>query len=213
MFRPFEELAQHCSFYIATDEDGAHDLSHIVRVWQNARLIQAVEGGDLRLVAAATLLHDCVHIPKNSPERARAADLAADKAFILLSELGWSGPDLEVVIGAIRTHSYSNHRNPTTIEGRILQDADRLDAIGAIGIARCFYTAGHMRSKLYHLSDPEGKERDLDDASYALDHFPRKLFKLTANFTTQEGSNLAEKRGVNLREFYNHFLEEVDGVQ
>jgi uncharacterized protein len=98
---------------------------------------------------------------------------------------------------------------PTNIEGCILQDADRLDAIGLSGIARCFYTAGRMGSRLYDLADPEGKTRPLDDGRNALDHFPKKLLTLGGSFTTRKGRELAKERHRRLDEFYRAMLSEV----
>jgi uncharacterized protein len=99
---------------------------------------------------------------------------------------------------------------PQTIEGRILQDADRLDAIGMVGIARCFYTAGRMRSKLYRSADPRGKNHALDDRSYALDHFPMKLLRLSTGFQTETGKRMANERHARLLAFYELFLDELD---
>jgi uncharacterized protein len=119
--------------------------------------------------------------------------------------------EIETVGDAIRAHSYSAGLTPGSLEGRILQDADRLDAIGAVGIARCFYTAGRMGSKLYDALDPQGKERDLDDRRYALDHFPMKLLRLATGFQTQAGSRMAQERHSRLQAFYDVFRAELDG--
>ena len=90
-----------------------------------------------------------------------------------------------------------------------MQDADRLDAIGIVGIARCFYTAGRMSSKLYEPADPPGGERTLNDREYALDHFPMKLLRLATGFQTKTGARMAAERHARLQEFYDRFLEEV----
>src|SRR5271168_1197457 len=177
-FSPFQQLFQQLSRVLDASNDGSHDISHLNRVWRTARLIAAEEGGDLRLLAAAVLLHDCVAVEKDSPLREHASRLSAEKAQQMLEELQWSGAEVEAVTDAIRTHSYSAGLTPGSLEGRILQDADRLDAIGAVGIARCFYTAGRMGSRLYDALDPQAKERNLDDRRYALDHFPIKLLRL-----------------------------------
>jgi uncharacterized protein len=137
-FGPFQQLFQQLSPALDASNDGSHDMSHLNRVWRTARLIAAEEGGDLRLLAAAVILHDCVTVEKDSPLREQASRLAADKAEEMLTELQWSSLEIEAVSDAIRTHSYSAGLIPRSLEGRILQDADRLDAIGAVGIARCF---------------------------------------------------------------------------
>jgi uncharacterized protein len=209
MFHPFDQLAVKLLDIAGDDEDGAHDLSHIVRVWRNAKLIQREEGGDLEALAAAVLLHDCIQVAKDSPMRSKASQLAAKESRVRLEALGWEPSRIDTVAAAIESHSFSAGVAPTSIEGCILQDADRLDAIGLSGIARCFYTAGRMGSRLYDLADPEGKTRPLDDGRNALDHFPKKLLTLGGSFTTRKGRELAKERHRRLDEFYRAMLSEV----
>jgi uncharacterized protein len=190
--------------------DGAHDLAHIRRVWLNAQRISAVEGGDAEILAAAVMLHDCVIVEKSSPNRNKASRLAAERARTLLAARGWTSAQAELVAHAIAAHSFSAGITPQTIEAKILQDADRLDAIGAIGIARCFYTAGRMGSALYHPTDPQAQNRPLNDAAYAIDHFRTKLLTLQANFQTPTGTRLAAERTQIIREFLTTFEAEID---
>ena len=208
-FSPFHQLFHELSGALDASSDGSHDLSHLHRVWRTARLIAVEEGGDLRLLAAAVILHDCVTVEKDSPLREQASRLAAEKAEQMLKKLQWSELEIETVSGAIQAHSYSAGLAPTSLEGRILQDADRLDAIGAVGIARCFYTAGRMGSMLYDSLDPQGKERELDDRRYALDHFPMKLLRLATGFQTKTGSRMAQERHSRLQAFYDVFVGEL----
>jgi uncharacterized protein len=209
MFRPFDWLAVKLLDITRDDEDGAHDLAHIVRVWSNAKLIHREEGGDVEALAAAVLLHDCVQVAKDSPLRSKASLLAANEARVRLEALGWEPSRIDTVAYAIESHSFSAGVAPTSIEGCILQDADRLDAIGFCGIARCFYTAGRMGSRLYDLADPGAKARPLDDARNALDHFPKKLLTLEGSFKTRKGQELAKERHRRLDEFYRAMLAEV----
>jgi uncharacterized protein len=185
-------------------------MSHLERVWRSAQLIAAEEGGNLKLLAAAVLLHDCVEVAKNSPLRGQASRLSAEKTAEELHKLDWSEPEIEIVYGAILTHSYSAGLTPSSLEGRILQDADRLDAIGMVGVARCFYTAGRMNSKLYEPTDPSGSERAFNDSAYALDHFPVKLLRLATGFQTPTGARMAKERHAHLQAFYDLFLKEVE---
>ena len=208
-FAPYDQLARQLLPMNQAHGDAAHDISHLERVWRNAKSIQTEEGGELELLAASVLLHDCVQVPKNSPMRERASRLAAEKARVVLETLQWERPSIEVVAGAIESHSYSSGIVPTSLEGRILQDADRLDAIGLTGIARCFYTAGRMGSGLYDPSDPRGEERPLDDRRFALDHFPKKLLKLADGFQTPAGQRLALDRQRSLQDFYEGMLAEI----
>jgi uncharacterized protein len=208
-FAPYDQLAHKLLPMIHADGDGAHDISHLERVWRNAKSIQTKEGGDLELLAASVLLHDCVQVPKDSPMRGSASRLAAAEARSVLEALKWEGPRIEVVAGAIESHSYSAGIETTTLEGRILQDADRLDAIGLTGIARCFYTAGRMGSSLYDTSDPRGEARPLDDRSFALDHFSKKLLRLADGFQTSAGQYLARDRQRAMWDFYEGMLAEI----
>jgi uncharacterized protein len=215
MFSPFQSLFAQLSDVLREpgdepNSDGSHDISHLERVWASARQIAAEEGGNLKLLAAAVILHDCVKVEKNSPLRAQASRLAAEKASQALRQLQWSEPEIAIVAEAISSHSYSAGLIPKTLEGRILQDADRLDAIGMVGIARCFYTAGRIGSSLYHPADPRGHARAQDDARYALDHFPLKLLRLAAGFQTPTGARMAAERHTQLQAFYDQFLKEVE---
>ncbi len=208
-FAPYETLAEQLLPHAFSGNDGSHDAAHLIRVWKNAVRIHGSEGGDLRLLAAAVLLHDCVAVEKNSPHRAQASRLAAERAFELLDGLGWRTMEITAVAHAIVTHSFSANIQPESIEAKILQDADRLDAIGMIGAARCFYIAGRMGSGLYDPLDPLAENRPLDDKAFAIDHFEVKLFKLTGGFQTAAGRALARQRQERLRAVLGMMLEEM----
>jgi uncharacterized protein len=208
-FAPHEALAAQLIPHATEGDDGSHDIAHILRVFRNAMRIHAREGGDGPVLAAAVLLHDCVAVEKNSPLRAQASRLAAEKASKILAELGGGDEAIDAVAHAITTHSFSANLAPETLEAKILQDADRLDAIGMVGAARCFYIAGRMASGLYDPVDPLAKERALDDKSYAIDHFEIKLFKLADGFQTATGRELAEERHARLITIRDMFLDEI----
>lgn len=190
--------------------DGAHDAAHLQRVWRSVQALQAVEGGDLEALLAATLLHDCVNVEKNSPLRAQASRLSAQKAGEVLAGQGWPQARIAVVAHAIEAHSHSAAITPHSIEARILQDADRLDAMGLIGAARCFYVGGRLGRALYDPADPRGELRPLDDTRYTLDHFQTKLLRLAEGFQTTEGARRAAQRQQRLRDFYEAFLQELE---
>ncbi|WP_306599120.1 HD domain-containing protein [Geothrix sp. 21YS21S-2] len=176
--------------------DGAHDVHHLRRVWRSARKIAAAEpGADLLVLLAAAYLHDLVNPPKDSPLRSRASRLSAEKAVPLLEGMGLDPGRARAAAHAIEAHSYSAGIPPATLEARILQDADRLEALGAIGLARCFYTGGKMGTALWEAGDPLGRSgRALDDRLYSVDHFPLKLLRLPDLMTTAEGRRLARRR-------------------
>lgn len=208
-FSPFEELADELLPHAFSGDDGSHDAAHLIRVWRNALRIRAEEGGKARQLAAAVLLHDCVAVEKNSPQRAEASRLAAEKAWQVLDGLGWRTAEISPVAHAILTHSFSANIPPETLEAKILQDADRLDAIGMIGAARCFYIAGRMGSGLYDPLDPLAEDRPLDDKAFAIDHFETKLFRLADGFQTAAGRRLARERQQRLRGVLAMVLDEI----
>lgn len=190
-------------------DDGAHDLAHLQRVWHNVRTLQAEEGGDLEVLLAAVLLHDCVSVEKNSPLRSQASRLAAEKAANVLAELDWSASKIAAVTHAIEAHSFSANITPLTLEAKIVQDADRLDSLGMLGVARTFYVAGRMGSALYDPLDPEARERDYNDTRFCLDHFQTKLLHLADGFQTEIGQRLAQIRHQRLKGFMEQFKEEI----
>jgi len=193
-----------------SNDDGSHDRSHLLRVWRNALAIARQEPPcDRAVLTAAVILHDCVAVEKNSPLRSQASRLAAARARTILAGLEWNAEQIDAAEHAIEAHSFSAAIPPQTLEARIVQDADRLDAIGAIGVARCFYIAGRMGSGLYDPADPAASQRDLDDRSFALDHFGAKLFKVAADFQTPTGQALAEARSQTMRAFVDTLLQEI----
>jgi uncharacterized protein len=194
----------------ADSSDGSHDRSHLLRVWRNADAIAEHEPGcDRAVLTAAVILHDCVAVEKDSPQRAQASRLSAARARSVLADLGWDEGRIERTAHAIEAHSFSAGIAPETPEARVLQDADRLDAIGAVGVARCFYVAGRMGSGLYEPGDPAAERRPLDDRAFALDHFGAKLFKLAGSFRTRSGQAMADQRTRAMQDFYRAFLVEL----
>jgi uncharacterized protein len=174
-------------------DDPAHDVAHALRVasW-TPRLAEAPI--DPRSAVAAALLHDAVNVPKDSPDRARASELSADLARTLLPDAGFAPGAVVEVCDAIRTHSYSRGEAPRSPLGDALQDADRLEALGALGLFRCVATSVKLKSRFFHADDPWAKNRPLDDRAYALDHFFAKLLKLPATMRTTEGRREAARR-------------------
>ncbi|OOG14194.1 HD domain-containing protein [Pseudomonas sp. C9] len=209
-FSPLQTLAaQLLPHALEPSEDGAHDLSHLQRVWHTVRTLHAQEGGDLEVLLAAVLLHDCVAIEKNSPLRSQASRMAAEKACAVLADLHWPNEKVSEVAHAIEAHSFSANIPPTSLEAKIMQDADRLDSLGMLGVARTFYVAGRMGSALYDPLDPEAKHRDYDDTRFCLDHFQTKLLHLADGFQTPTGQGLAQIRHARLKGFMEQFKEEI----
>jgi uncharacterized protein len=189
--------------------DDGHDVHHSRRVRDNALRIADREGGDRFVLIAAAYLHDLVSPPKNSPDRKRASAMSAEAAGPILRELGFDEEKIAAVQHAIHAHSFSAGVEPTTVEAKILQDADRLEALGAIGVARTFYTAGLMGSDMFDADDPFAVRRPLDDSRFGLDHFAAKLMKLPATMQTHAGRDLAEERLGVMHAFLGAIAEEL----
>lgn len=191
--------------------DPAHDLGHLTRVLAMSRRIAMNEGPhDARVLTAAACLHDLVNLPKDHPDRARASTLSAEAAVKALADQGFSDDQLQGIAHAIAAHSFSAGIPPRTPEARALQDADRLDALGAIGIARMFAVSGQLGRTLYDPRDPMALNRDLDDKSFALDHLETKLFRLAATMQTPTGRALAEERAEWMYSFRTRLLTEIE---
>ncbi|AJC65020.1 MULTISPECIES: phosphohydrolase [Dickeya] len=208
-----QELSQYVTRHLADSTDGAHDHHHLVRVANSARHIQQKEGGDLRVIIAAAYLHDIVLVPKNHPDRSRASRMAAEEAVRIVSR---DFPDFprelhSALFHAVEAHSFSAGIPAETLEAKIVQDADRLDSLGALGLARVFYVAGMMGRPLFDAQDLFACERELDDRHYTLDHFRVKLMRLPETMNTAEGKRIAEVNASWLVDFLAKLSGEVNG--
>jgi len=193
----------------AAGDDGAHDTNHLHRVWRNANLLlEQHPEADRLVVMAACYLHDLVNLPKNHPQRHLASRQAAALARTELAQAGFPADRLEAVAHAIETHSFSAALQPTTLEARIVQDADRLDALGAVGLARMFYIAGRMGTALAHPDDPLAVNRERNDKIYSLDHIEVKLATLPGTMQTAAGRALGQQRLQQLLAFRDSFVAE-----
>ncbi|MGI9240713.1 MAG: HD domain-containing protein [Verrucomicrobiales bacterium] len=190
--------------------DASHDVHHSRRVLANAREISGREGaGDIRLLTAAAYLHDLVNLPKDSPQRAKASQLSAEAAEPILRELGFDEQEIAATKHIISAHSFSAQIPPQTEEAKILQDADRMEALGALGIARTFYVAGKLGSGLFDGDDPFATDRSPDDKRFALDHFRLKLLGLADTMQTGAGRLLAAERTVSIRRYLDDLSAEI----
>ncbi|MGK0186461.1 MAG: hypothetical protein ACI9R3_002244 [Verrucomicrobiales bacterium] len=191
--------------------DGSHDVHHARRVLLNAKEIAQRESApaDLRILTAAAYLHDLVNLPKNSPQRAESSRLSADAARPILETLDFSEEEIASTQHAITAHSFSANIAPETIEAKILQDADRMEALGALGIARTFYVAGKLSSALFHGEDPFATDRELDDSRFGVDHFKVKLLGLADTMQTAAGREVAVERTRSMRRYLDDLAGEI----
>ena len=198
---------------IATADDPAHDFLHFKRVVQTAKNLCAIEKAQLEIVIPAAWLHDFVIVPKNDPRRSQASRLSAEAALHFLRELGYPEIYFGAIAHAIEAHSFSANIEAKTIEAKIVQDADRLDGLGAIGIARCFATASLMKTLFYSEVDPFGSARALDDRNFAVDHFYAKLFVVAESLKTAAGRTEGLKRARVMKQFLADLGKEIQGEQ
>jgi uncharacterized protein len=189
--------------------DSAHDMQHIERVVLMAKRLAKEEDANLDIVIPAAWLHDCLTLPKNAPNRGEASTLAAAKAVRFLQSIDYPEQHLAAIAHAIEAHSFSAGIQPTTVEAKVVQDADRLDAIGAIGVARCLMVGGGLERPLYNPTDPFCQARTPDDYQYTIDHFYRKLFKISQTLHTQAAQSEAAQRIAFMHTFLDQLSQEI----
>ncbi|MBK7829124.1 HD domain-containing protein [Nannocystis sp.] len=194
------------------DADPAHDILHVRRVAALARTIAAAEGADLVVCVGAALLHELVNLPKDHPESWRSGDLCAEAAGELLRAEGIDAARGAEICACIRDHAFSKGVMPTSLAARVVQDADRLDAIGAVGVARLFATCTAMRTPFYSEHDPLCRTREPDDRRFGLDHFFRKLLRIPAGLHTVSARALAGPRARLMDDFLARFERELAGA-
>lgn len=186
-------------------DDPSHDWSHILRVVNLCETFAEELKANKKVLLGAAYLHDIVNVPKNSEFRSQASRIAAEKAKDLLDQSEYSDEEIDMIAQVIIEHSYSANLKPTSLESQILQDADKLDAMGAIGVMRWTTCGTKMKSRYYHLEDPWGENRELDDKLYSLDHFDKKLLHLYDRLNTKPGKKEGRKR----LDFFNLFLDQL----
>ena len=203
-YTPFIEIARERS-----SQDPAHDFAHVARVVKNAQRMMQKEKADAEVVIPAILLHELFNYPKDHPESRHSGDVCAEEARVVLDELDYPLSKRDMVLDCIRFHAFSRGVTPEHLEGKIVQDADRLDAIGAIGIARLFATCAGMNRPFYDVTDPFSEHRDLNDHAYGVDHFYTKLFKLASGMHTETAREMAVERTTFMHEYIQQLRSEI----
>lgn len=199
-----KKLAELVRPFYGTD-DPAHDWPHIGRVAATAKKLAEGQSVKLECILAGVYCHDLINLPKNHPDRSRASELAADKAEPLLKEVGFSNSEISLIRSCIIEHSFSRGLKPSSLESAIVQDSDRLDSLGAIGVLRCASVNTLMKSKYYDPFDAFAEDRELDDKNFMIDHYYVKLFKLPELMATEAG----KKEGQERVEFMKSFLAKL----
>jgi len=190
--------------------DPAHDLAHFLRVVQTAKRLGEQEKAKMEILIPAAWLHDFVNIPKNDPRRSQASRLSAQAAILYLREVGYPEEYFSEIAHAIEAHSYSAGIEATSLEARIVQDADRLDGLGAIGIARVFSVGGLLERRIYDPRDPFATQgRKLDDLTNTIDHFYVKLFNTVGTLKTAAGRIEGLRRAEFMQAYLTEFAKEI----
>ncbi|AVH29576.1 MULTISPECIES: HD domain-containing protein [Vibrio] len=189
--------------------DAAHDISHVQRVVNTAKKLAVEEGADLSIVLPAAYLHDCFTYPKDHPNRKQSSIIAAKKAVAFLESIDYPQQYHDAIAHAIEAHSFSANIRPNTLEAKVVQDADRLDALGAIGVTRCIQVSTEFDAQLYDDKDIFAQQRELDDKQFTLDHFQTKLFKIAETMNTESARREAQKRKAFMQAYIEQLHDEV----
>lgn len=205
----FEKLFEAKIHEVLGSKDPAHDLSHVKRVVSVAKKLAHEEKAISEVVIPAAWLHDLVNLPKNHPDRKKASVLAADEALRFLSSVNYPEKYFEGIHHAICAHSFSAGISPLTPEAKIVQDADRLDGLGAIGLARLFSISTQMNTAFYDANDPFAASRSLDDKLFAIDHIYIKLEKISKSMNTLSSQIEGARRFAFIEEFLKELKSEL----
>jgi uncharacterized protein len=214
--KDWEDKFRHLAENLYPKNDASHDFFHVERVVSLCSMLSQSEGGDIDVIMPAAWLHDVITANKSSLEkRKEASSESALLAESILIDLNY--PDegrFAQITHAIESHSFSANIMPNTLEAKIVQDGDRLDAIGATGLLRMAIVAGRLGTPhLYHPSDIIASHREADDRKYVLDHIWKKLFRLPSMLHTVSAKKEAEKRIALMELFVLNIEEEVGLVK
>lgn len=209
-----KNVVELCKDYVKeffAGESSGHDYFHTIRVYNNAKLLASKNPeADLEICELSALLHD-VDDRKISPETTKNKDNA--RKFLKENEV--DDETIEAICKIIEKIPFSEGLIPDTLEGKIVQDADRLDAIGAIGIARTFAYGGNHGVEMYNPDCKpklnETKEEYKNSDSTTINHFYEKLLLLEDLMNTKEGKEIAKERTVYMQNFLNEFFDEWNG--
>ena len=206
----FNKLKEESKIYF--EHVGGHGFDHVDRVYRNALKISKDESVDMDIVKAATLLHDVARMTELKGEVSCHAEEGARMCKDILKKLNFPEEKIEAVSYAISVHRYSSGILPKTKEAEILQDADRLDALGAITIGRIFEFGGKKGRVSYDPTDDMDAEYNTKKGHSSITHFYRKILKITPNkFHTKKAKEIAKGRYDFVKEFVNRYVKEWNG--
>jgi len=191
---------------------GSHNWDHTLRVRRLCERIGAAEGVDMDVLLVSAYLHDIARSHQDASNGAVChAEKGAQLAAAIVDKLPLTAGQKENILHCVRSHRFRGSHKPRTPEARVLFDADKLDAIGAVGVARAFLFAGEIGARL-HREDANieaTRPYSADDTGYR--EFKVKLCKIKDRILTREGQKMAADRHVIMEEFFNRFREEYEG--
>jgi uncharacterized protein len=191
---------------------GSHGWEHTERVHRLCIRIGQVEKADLEVLAVAAYLHDVGRCYQDKTKgRVCHGEKGAEIAAAFLDPYGLPGEKRDNIIHCIRSHRFRGHHEPRTLEAKILFDADKLDAIGAIGVARTFLFAGEVGAKLHNPNADPADTAPYTEEDTGYREYVLKLSKIKERMLTQEGRRMAEERHAFMAGFFDRFLDEYDG--
>ena len=205
------EVEREAKRYMEEHHFGGHDFAHVLRVKRLCKAIGEKENADMLVLLASALLHDLGRDHERKNPAIDHAEKSAEIAEEILRKVGFPSEKIPVAVYAIKVHRFSKGVTPSTLEAKILQDADRIDISGTTGIATTFAYGGAHNYELYDLDDPFATSRDLDDEKYSLDHFYTKLLHLPKNMHTKIGREIAENRMKFVHMFLKELKYEIEG--
>ena len=205
----FEDIFSDKIHAVLGTKDPAHDLAHVRRVVNVAKKLAVEEKAILEVVIPAAWLHDLVNLSKDHPQRKMASKMAADEAMVFLKDIQYPEKYLNDIHHAICAHSFSSGIVPETLEAKIVQDADRLDALGAIGLARLFSITTQLNRPFYDEKDPFAQKRELDDKEFGIDHIYIKLQKIAQTMNTSSAKKEAQRRFIFIEDYLKELKSEI----
>ena len=194
--------------------DIAHDFSHVYRVLKTSQYIASKEQeADIDVVITSAIFHDIVSFKKNSPQSKYSTKLSAELAKVILLNLGFFDEQkIEKIEKVINECSFTANKKLTTIESKIIKDADLLEGTGAIEVMRIFAYSSYMNRKFYNIDDPFPIHRDSDGLKYALDYFFKKTLRIPEHLNTQTALNLVKPRHKFIIQFIKELVIEIGDI-
>lgn len=195
-------------------DDVSHDIAHLKRVMYSAKRIAIDEGADLEIVIPAALFHDVIVYPKHDPRSANETKESAELVGAMLSDMAeYPKEKIDAVKIAIEQCSFSKGIVPDLLEAKVLQDADWLEATGALSIMRTYSSTGQWKRPFFDENDPFCEHREPDAKAFALDLFYTRLLVVASKMNTRLGKAIAERRTLFLRAFLEELRMELDELK